>query len=253
MWAYPREVDNTRLISQAEKGCSMSQQVSAVLWDIDGTLLTSGGVSARSFLDAVLDVTGLRPEGRNLDLGGRIDPEIATVLLETIGHDSTLVPQVLVRLAEICSTRVTELNEKTEPLVGVVVLLELLAAAGVRQTVVTGNIESVGRLKLQAAGLVPPIELEVGGYGDHGSDRAAVGASALRRLADSGWSGSLDQCWIVGDTPRDLLCAQALGLRCALVASGRHTAESMADLGADIVLADLSDAAELLELWHLTP
>jgi phosphoglycolate phosphatase-like HAD superfamily hydrolase len=57
--------------------------------------------------------------------------------------------------------------------------------------------------------------------------------------------------WIVGDTPRDLACARAVGVRCALVATGRTTVDELSRLGADIVLPDLSDARPLLNLWRL--
>ena len=223
--------------------------VTAVLWDIDGTLLSSGGVAARAFLDAVHDVTGRRPEGRGLDLGGRIDPEIALTLLASVGADKGLAPQVLARLHENAMGRTDEFHHKVRPLPGVTATLARLDLAGVRQTVVTGNIESVGRLKLLAGGLVPPIDPDLGGYGDSGADRVEVARSALARLVAAGWKQSAGQCWIVGDTPRDLLCAQALGIRCALVGTGMHSAASMAGLGADIVLDDLDAADELLASW----
>ncbi|MET0863798.1 MAG: haloacid dehalogenase-like hydrolase [Nakamurella sp.] len=225
--------------------------VTAVLWDIDGTLLSSGGVAARAFLDAVQDVVGRRPEGRGLDLGGRIDPEIAATLLESVDADEALVPEVLARLAVHASDRSAELRDHVRVLPGVVRTLEVLAAAGVRQTVVTGNIESVGLLKLQGGQLVPPIDPALGGFGDHGRNRVEVAGRALDRLVAAGWVQALDQCWIVGDTPRDLLCAQALGVRCALVATGRHSMESMGQLGADVVIAGFEHSEQLVKLWNL--
>jgi phosphoglycolate phosphatase-like HAD superfamily hydrolase len=57
--------------------------------------------------------------------------------------------------------------------------------------------------------------------------------------------------WIIGDTPRDLSCAQAIGVRCALVATGQRTIGELTGLGADIVLPDLSDPRPLLDLWRL--
>jgi phosphoglycolate phosphatase len=223
--------------------------VTAVLWDIDGTLLSSGGVAARAFLDAVHDVAGLRPEGRGLDLGGRIDPEIAVTLLASVGADEGLAPQVLTRLHENAMARSDEFRDRVRTLPGVGATLARLDLAGVRQTVVTGNIESVGRLKLLAAGLVPPIDPDLGGYGDSGTNRVEVARSALVRLVASGWQQSADQCWIVGDTPRDLLCAKALGIRCALVGTGMHSAASMARLGADIVLDGLDTVDALFAKW----
>jgi phosphoglycolate phosphatase len=132
---------------------------------------------------------------------------------------------------------------------GVVDVLARLESAGVRQTVVTGNIEVVALLKLHAAHLVPPIDSTLGGYGDSGTTRVEVANSALDRLSLAGWSRSLDTCWIVGDTPRDLQCARALGVRCALVATGRHSLSSMADLGADLLLPSLADGDRLFERW----
>jgi phosphoglycolate phosphatase-like HAD superfamily hydrolase len=225
--------------------------LSAVLWDIDGTLVSSGGVSARAFLDAVAHVTGRRPEGRGLDLGGRIDPEIAEILLGSVDADTQLVPVVLDRLRDSAGSWADELRENVLALPGVVDVLTRLESAGVRQTVVTGNIESVALLKLDAANLVPPIDPTLGGYGDSGTTRVEVARHALDRLALAGWQLDLDRCWIVGDTPRDLRCARALGIRCALVASGRQSMSSMADLGADLLLPTLADTDELFERWRV--
>lgn len=225
--------------------------VKVILWDIDGTLSTTGGTSSQAFLDAVRDIAGRRPDGRNLDLGGRIDAEIASTLLISIGSDPALVPQVLGRLHEIVMSRIEAFRENIKPLPGAAAVLARLEALGVRQTVVTGNIESVGRLKLESAGLVPPIEPDLGGFGDHAGSRAAVAQLALDRVIASGWAQRPDQCWIVGDTPRDLLCANAIGVHCALVATGRHSLESMAGLGADLVIPGLHEADELFGRWNL--
>lgn len=225
--------------------------VKVILWDIDGTLSSTGGTSSQAFLDAIHDVAGRRPDGRNLDLGGRIDPEIASTLLASIDSNPALVPQVLARLQEIVMERIDDFRASVRPLPGAAAVLARLEAAGVRQTVVTGNIESVGRLKLESAGLIPPIEPDLGGFGDHGETRAAVAQLALDRVIERGWADRPDQCWIVGDTPRDLLCANAIGVRCALVATGRHSMDSMTGLGADIVIPGLEEADELLRRWNL--
>jgi phosphoglycolate phosphatase len=91
----------------------------------------------------------------------------------------------------------------------------------------------------------------LGGYGDSAQDRAAVARVALDRLSAAGCQPDPSQVWIVGDTPRDLACAQAIGVRCALVATGRRTIGELTGLGADIVLPDLSDPRPLLDLWRL--
>jgi phosphoglycolate phosphatase-like HAD superfamily hydrolase len=225
--------------------------VSTVLWDIDGTLLRSGGVAAQAFLDAVAEVTGVRPTPERRDYGGRLDTEIADMLLTAVGAATTLIADVLAVLRRLVDERLGELQTHTSAYPGVETLLAKLAAADVRQTVVTGNLASIARHKLEAAGLIPPIEPEFGGYGDSAPTRAAVAQVALDRLSAAGWQPDLGGVWVVGDTPRDLACARAVGVRCALVATGRRPIGELAGLEADIVLPDLSDPRPLLDLWRL--
>ncbi|GLY29466.1 haloacid dehalogenase-like hydrolase [Kineosporia sp. NBRC 101731] len=222
---------------------------SAVLWDIDGTLLTSGSVAARAFLDAVEHVTGVPPQVEGIEFGGRIDPEIATLLLATTGHDAGHVPAVLKRLHDLVQQNVRALQAQTRALPGVRELIDRLVDAGIRQTVVTGNIRSVAAMKLAAAELVPPIDPEVGGYGDSGTTRAEVATASLVALFGPDWPAQARDCWIIGDTPRDLACAQALGLRCALVATGGTRVEDLDGLGADIVLKGLEIPTDAQRLW----
>jgi phosphoglycolate phosphatase len=225
--------------------------VSTVLWDIDGTLVRSGGVAAQAFLDAEAEVTGVRPTSTWRDYGGRLDTEIADMLLTAVGATTTLIDDVLEVLRRLVDERLGELRAHTSTYPGVDALLAKLADAGVRQTVVTGNLASIARHKLEAGGLIPPIEPEFGGYGESAPNRAAVAQVALDRLSAAGWQPDLGGVWVVGDTPRDLACARAVGVRCALVATGRRTVEELAGLDADIVLPDLSDPRPLLDLWQI--
>jgi phosphoglycolate phosphatase len=229
----------------------VTMPATTVLWDIDGTLLRSGGVAAQAFRDAVADVTGIRPTSESRDYGGRLDSEIADMLLTAVGATTTRIGEVLEVLRRLVDERLGELRAQTSTYPGVDALLAKLADAGVRQTVVTGNLASIARHKLEAGGLIPPIEPEFGGYGESAPNRAAVAQVALDRLSAAGWQPDPGGVWIVGDTPRDLACARAVGVRCALVATGRRTMEELAGLGADIVLPDLSDPEPLLDLWQI--
>jgi phosphoglycolate phosphatase len=230
---------------------SSSARATTVLWDIDGTLVRSGGVAARAFLDAVAEVTGLRPAPERRDYGGRLDTEIADMLLAAVGAKTTRVPDVLETLERLVAERLDDLRAQTSTFPGVDALLAQLAQAGVRQTVVTGNLAAIARYKLEAGVLIPPIEPDFGGYGDSAPNRAAVAQVALDRLAAAGWRPDLSEVWIVGDTPRDLACARAIGVHCALVATGRRTIGELSGLGADIVLPDLSDPRPLLDRWQI--
>ncbi|GAB3249169.1 HAD family hydrolase [Kineosporia babensis] len=226
-----------------------TQTPAAVLWDIDGTLLTSGGVAARAFLEAVEQVTGRAPIPDGIEFGGRIDPEIAQLLLETIEHDVSHVPAALAHYHDLMRERTEALNSRTRALPGVQALVSELAQAQVRQTVVTGNIRSVAAMKLAAAGLVPPIDVEAGGYGDSGATRADVAAAGLQSLFGAEWRSRAAECWIIGDTPRDLACARAVGTRCALVATGRTPMDALVGLGADVVLSGLETSEDLRRFW----
>jgi phosphoglycolate phosphatase len=226
-------------------------RATTVLWDIDGTLVHSGGVAAQAFLEAVAEVTGVRPTPERRDYGGRLDTEIAGMLLAAVGAETTHIADVLAALQRLVGERLDELRAQTSTYPGVDALLARLAEAGVRQTVVTGNLAAIARHKLEAGGLIPPIELDFGGFGDSAPNRAAVAQVALDRLSAAGWQPDLGEVWIVGDTPRDLACARAIGVRCALVATGRTAAEELTGLGADIVLSDLSDPQPLLNLWQI--
>jgi phosphoglycolate phosphatase len=241
----------TERIGMASDVAAPAARATTVLWDIDGTLAHSGGVAAQAFLDAVAEVTGIRPTAERRDYGGRLDPEIADMLLTAVGEKATRIPEVLDALRRLVAERLDELRAQTGPYPGVEALLAKLAAAGVRQTVVTGNLTAIARYKLDAGGLIPPIEPDLGGYGDSAPTRAAVAQVALDRLAAAGWHPDPDEVWIVGDTPRDLSCARAIGVRCALVATGRRTLGELSSLGADIVLPDLSDPRPLLDLWQI--
>jgi phosphoglycolate phosphatase len=230
---------------------SSSARATTVLWDIDGTLVRSGGVAARAFLDAVTEVTGLRPGPERRDYGGRLDTEIADMLLAAVGAKTTRVADVLAALERLVTERLDELRAQTSAFPGVEALLAQLAQAGVRQTVVTGNLAAIARYKLEAGLLIPPIEPDFGGFGDSAPNRAAVAQVALDRLSAAGWRPDPSEVWIVGDTPRDLACARAIGVHCALVATGRPTIGELSGLGADIVLPDLSDPRPLLDRWRI--
>jgi phosphoglycolate phosphatase-like HAD superfamily hydrolase len=226
-------------------------RATTVLWDIDGTLLRSGPVAPVAFLDAVAEVTGVRPSPEGRDYGGRLDTEIAQMLLTAVGAETDQTAAVLAALERLVFERLGQLQAQTWTYPGVDALVATLAAAGVRQTVVTGNVAAVARHKLEAGGLVPPIELGWGGFGDSAATRPAVARTALDRLSAAGWNPDPGEVWIVGDTPRDLACARAVGVRCALVATGRVPVGELAALGADIVLPDLSDPRPLLDRWRL--
>ena len=229
----------------------MSAPATAVLWDIDGTLLKASGAGVRAFIHALTTVTGLEFPKGDLDMGGRTDPEIARRILhfaEATGDHDALADQMLVELAAVYLARETEFAEHTVALPGVIEALAALTELGAVQTVVTGNIEPVARMKMTAARVADRLSLDVGAYGSDHRLRAELVHTASRRIAASFEPVDPHRTWIVGDTPRDLECARAAGVRCVLVATGTNQYEKLAALDPDAVFADLTDLSRLLDV-----
>ena len=224
--------------------------MTVVLWDIDGTLVHAPLVGVQAFVTAVERATGLRWTPRRLGFGGLTDPIIATLILEDLGVvDETVVPSVMHHLADAYGELADEVRAVTRALPGAGAAIDALAAREALQTVVTGNVRAAAIAKLGAAGLQQHLRLDLGGYGSDHADRAELVRLALERVGTASGPGApvaLDDVWVVGDTPRDLACARANGIRCALVATGTYPAGELRDLGADVVVDDLTALDALL-------
>ena len=217
-----------------------------VLWDIDGTLMRSPGIGVRAFVRAVERVTGVAWTPQRLDFGGRTDPDIAARILESAGFDEpALVPAVLEALAEAYVDLDGDLRAAVTVLPGVAVMLRTLDRERVVQTVVTGNIAPVARAKISAGGLEAHLRLEWGAFGSDHHERSELVKLAIERVGAAGHDIRRDTIWVVGDTPRDLAAAQANSVRCALVCTGTFGFDELCELGADLVVADLSDPTSL--------
>jgi phosphoglycolate phosphatase-like HAD superfamily hydrolase len=221
----------------------------AVLWDIDGTLLRAAGTGVRTFTMALQTVTGHAYPNASIDMGGRTDPDIAALILAALGiEDDEVHGRLLTEVALAYAALEHEFRPLTVAKPGVADALDQLAALGAVQTLVTGNLEAVARRKVAAVGLDRHLRLELGGYGSDHRVRAELVRLAQARLAAAGHAAPAERTWVIGDTPRDLQCAREAGVRCVLVATGTHPVDSLRDLGADAVFADLADPAPLLEL-----
>jgi phosphoglycolate phosphatase len=218
-----------------------------ILWDIDGTLVSGGPITRRAFDLAIASALGREPGEHGVSFGGKTDPQIALEILSTLavsaddarGH----LPGVMQALEREMDAAAALLRREGKVLPGVRPILERLHRfPGVLQTVLTGNVEANARLKVGAFGLDQFLDLEVGVYGSDGEDRTTFVPLALEKAQSLRGARMLSEAvWVVGDTGRDLACAQAAGARCLLVATGPIGYEELASLGADMVLDDLSD------------
>ncbi len=217
--------------------------MSTVLWDIDGTLLRAGAVSREAFLAAFTHVVGRAPtrRGGSISFAGRLDPWIAEQVCLAEGIDPALGAPLLDRLPVELAARAERLAAEGVVLPHVRTTLLALQERGWWQGVLTGNVRETARTKVTALGLAEHLDLEGSAYGDDAGSREELVPIALAR---SGRPAS--GAWVVGDTPHDLACARAGGVRCLLVATGGHPYDELAALEPDAVLPDLAGALDVL-------
>jgi phosphoglycolate phosphatase len=235
--------------------------VRLVLWDVDGTLIRGGAAGRLAFADAVRDVLGVEvPEERLPRMSGKTDPQIALEILEHLGiaAPDARLPAIEAALERALSARAPQLRTEGVVLPGVRALVAGLSDAGALQTLVTGNVAANARTKLAALGLLteqPTLRLDIGAYGSDDRDRDNLVPVALRRAEAAGFDVDARRTWVVGDTPRDLACARAAGVRCLLVATGTYTLDQVRDARPDAAVADLTDglAADVLTTFRRWP
>jgi phosphoglycolate phosphatase len=222
--------------------------VKLLLFDVDGTLILSGGAGVRGVNRAFLALHGVRDAMASCRPAGKTDPAIfREVALRTLGRD--LESGEMRAVAEAYLEALGE--ELRDPpgyrvMPGVGTLLERLA--GDERFVLglaTGNLERGARLKLGPANLNR--YFATGGFGSDEEDRALLVKTAIRRAsADLRETLAPEDVIVIGDTPHDVHAARAAGARCVAVATGSTPAEELARHGADAVLTDLSDADAFL-------
>lgn len=222
----------------------------AILFDVDGTLVSAGQLGADVFDRAIEAVVGALPSGKVL-MSGKTDPLIVREYLQQMEIDGDHhLPLVLEQLEHEVAAVATELASSGRVLPGVRELLEELSGdPRLHLSVLTGNIAPNAAVKLGAFGLDKWLDMETGAYGSDSEERADLVPIALGRLdALRGVELAPQETWVVGDTPRDYLAASAAGAHCLLVATGRFGLDDLRGLGADAVLPDLSDTEEVVTM-----
>jgi len=224
------------------------------LFDIDGTLIRSGGAGQGAFEIILLEQFGISNGCEGVPFSGRTDRAILAELFERHAIENTgdnwlrFRSAYLDRLPQMLSERAGHV------LPGVV---ELLAHLRERDDVLvgllTGNIAEGARVKLSHYDLHH--HFDFGGYGDVHVDRNQVAhqalESALAHHAEVTSSPDGDaQVWVIGDTPLDIAAARAIGARAVAVVTGWHSRERLAAAEPDVLLDDLSDLEAVLALWE---
>jgi phosphoglycolate phosphatase-like HAD superfamily hydrolase len=224
-----------------------------VLWDIDHTLIETGGVGSEVYAAAFEKVTG-QPLEELPDISGRTEPAI---FREALAHHGIDDPgDLFARFAEEqawgYSDRIAELRRRGRALPGAAEALQALSTRGdVIQSVLTGNTGPSARIKLAAFGLDGFLDLDIASYGTDSDIRAQlVGVARQRATGRTGDSFGPDSTVLVGDTPADVVAAGDGDARIIAVATGRHTVADLAAAGASDVLADLSDTQAFVAILY---
>jgi phosphoglycolate phosphatase-like HAD superfamily hydrolase len=216
------------------------------LFDIDGTLLNSGGAGKAAMESALLEEFGLPELVRQVVYSGRTDRSIMRDLMHF--HEVEQHPEHQERLIGGYLRRLPNYLRHHEGTVlpGIADLLEILARReDVAVGLLTGNLREGARVKLGHFGLFDFFAF--GGFGDHHWERDDVAREALVAVQERfGPDVSPERIWVIGDTPLDVSCARAIGARVAAVATGWHSLDDLAACKPDLLLRDLSDPAPLL-------
>jgi len=233
-----------------------------VLFDIDGTLVLTGGAGIRAMNRACEELVGHPIALDGIPVAGRTDRIILTDVVARAGH--ALDDGLLERLRERYISNLREEIERpgrTQPFEslgargGVKAVMpgirELLDALERREDVflglLTGNFEAGARIKLEHFDLWR--YFRCGAYGDDAADRNELVPFALERARRCGLPEiTPDHILVVGDTPHDIACARAVGATPVGVATGGFTMEQLRQSGAEIVFENLGNAEGFLKV-----
>ena len=215
-----------------------------MLWDVDYTLVSADGLGTRLY-----EVVFREMFGRELTAvapkAGRTDRAIVGDTLALAGVSRSRVDGFLAALERVAADGAVP--GPVRPLPGAAGAITALAAAGVRQSVLTGNVRPLAEEKLRRAGLGGHLDLDAGAYGDVHEVRAELVAAArraARRVYRADFPGPATV--LIGDTPLDVEAALVTGARAVAVATGGYPAADLTAAGAHVVLPDLTDTARVV-------
>lgn len=212
-----------------------------LLFDIDGTLITSGGAGESALRDAMKTRFGIDEDLGGILLAGATDKKIAVAMLEknrlapTPENITALLDEYLAHL----ETRMPRHDGRVLP--GMIELLEVLAK---REEAVlallTGNVVRGAEIKLTHYGVWH--HFEFGAFADDHHDRNELGKFARARAHDRhGIEFPPERIFVIGDTPRDIECGRAIGAKTVAIATGHYSFEELAEHTPDFLFQDFSE------------
>jgi phosphoglycolate phosphatase len=218
-----------------------------LLFDIDGTLIHSGGAGVEALKCALKERFGIEDDLHDIEFAGVTDAGIVTSIL-----NKHKLPPSAENVAAFLDSYVHFLSKELPRREGKLLpgVLELLEKLKTRKHVVlallTGNVSRGAQLKLGHYGVWHFFEF--GAFADDHHDRNQLGSFARARAKEKhGREFSGDEIDVIGDTPRDIACGKALGARTIAVATGSWSRPKLAQHDPDILIDDLSDVDRLID------
>ena len=218
-----------------------------ILFDIDGTLIDSGGAGIRSLNYAFRDLFAVNDAFRKIDMAGKTDLQIIFEGLAAhgINSDNGVVPEIVNVYLRHLGAEVQNNHKQLKP--GVREALDAISFMDGRYALglLTGNLEQGARLKLDAFKLNH--YFSSGAFGSDNENRNLLLPVAAERFElILGRRIDYKDCIVIGDTPRDVHCAKPHGASCVGVATGPYGVEALMRAGADRVLPSLADTGAFL-------
>src|SRR3954451_18309843 len=215
----------------------------AVLFDIDGTLISTGGAGARSWRYAFDELYGIPADIGEFTDAGMTDPTVARLTFKAaVGHEPTARELATVMAAYLDRIPYeVDHSEKYRVLDGAEELLKRLRREeGMLLGITTGAVEAAAHIKLSRAGFNRYFPF--GGYGSDSADRVELTNRALERGAML-LGEPLDpaRCFVVGDTPKDIEAGHGAGCLAIGTATGHYSADELRDAGADHIMSSLRE------------
>jgi phosphoglycolate phosphatase len=227
---------------------TMTNRRHLLLFDIDGTLITSGGAGEGALNDAMLERFGIADGLGEISVAGATDSRIARTMLE---HNGLAVTAENITALLDSYLHHLKLRLPLHPgrvLPGIVTLLDRLKGrSDCILALLTGNIVRGAEIKLGHYGVWDYFEF--GAFADDHHDRNELGHFArARALERHGVEFPPEHIYVIGDTPRDIECGRAVGAKTVAIATGNYSREELAACEPDVLFDDLSDTDAVMKV-----
>ncbi len=216
-----------------------------VLFDIDGTLIHTGGAGTKSMNLAFNEVFSIKDAFKGISMAGKTDRQIMKEGLGTHGFNDKDGNMVNMVNAYLKFLQIEMDNPRRELKPGIMEILNRTREEKMSLGLLTGNLEQGARIKLDFFGLNK--YFPEGAFGSDHEDRDMLLPIVLEKFSRKGLNFSATDCIIIGDTPRDVQCAKIHGALCIAVATGPYSKKDLLNTDADVVFDSLADVNRCME------